>query len=52
MAEPGWPASEVTQEHLQNLICQGYMTAEELATGLVPVDSAFLALAGDTLWRA
>jgi hypothetical protein len=40
MAELSWPASEVTQEHLQNLISQGYMTAMELATYLVPEDPA------------
>jgi hypothetical protein len=32
MAESGWPASEVTQEHLQNPVSQGYMTRAELAT--------------------
>jgi hypothetical protein len=46
MAESGWPASEVTQEHLQNLISQGYMTATELATRCVPEDPASPALAG------
>jgi hypothetical protein len=38
MAELGSPASLVTQEHLQNLISQGYMTAVELATYRVPKD--------------
>jgi hypothetical protein len=46
MVESIWPTSEVTQERLQNLINQGYMIAEELATCLVPVDPAFPALAG------
>jgi hypothetical protein len=46
MAELSWPASEVTQEHLQNLISQGYMTAAELATCLVPEDPASPTLAG------
>jgi hypothetical protein len=32
MAELGWTRSEVTQEHLQNLMSQGYMTIVELAT--------------------
>jgi hypothetical protein len=41
MAELGWTTSEVTQEHLQNLISQGYMTATELATCHVPKDPAF-----------
>jgi hypothetical protein len=27
MVEQGWIASEVTQEHLQNLVSQGYMMA-------------------------
>jgi hypothetical protein len=40
MAELGWPMSEVTQEHLQNLVSQGYMAAVELATHCVPEDSA------------
>jgi hypothetical protein len=46
MAESSWPTSEVTQEHLQNLISQGYMMAEELAAYLVPVDPAFSVLTG------
>jgi hypothetical protein len=32
MAKSGWPTSEVTQEHLQNLVSQGYMTVAELDT--------------------
>jgi hypothetical protein len=40
MAEMSWPAPEVTQEHLQNLVSQGYMTAAELATYRVPEDPA------------
>jgi hypothetical protein len=32
MAESSWPASKVRQEHLQNLMSQGYMTVVELAT--------------------
>jgi hypothetical protein len=46
MAESSWPTSEVTQEHLQNLISQGYMTAVELATCHVPEDLASLAPVG------
>jgi hypothetical protein len=38
MAEMGWPASEITQEHLQNLVSQGYWTVAELATCHVPTD--------------
>jgi hypothetical protein len=40
MAEMGWLTSEVMQEHLQNLISQGYMIAVELATGRVLEDLA------------
>jgi hypothetical protein len=40
MAESCWPVSEVTQEHLQNLTSQGYMTTTELATCHVPEDPA------------
>jgi hypothetical protein len=40
MVESGWTASEVTQEHLQNLVSQGLMTAAELATCRVPKDPA------------
>jgi hypothetical protein len=38
MAELGCSASMVMQEHLQNLMSQGYMTAAELATCRVPKD--------------
>jgi hypothetical protein len=34
------------QEHLQNLMSQGYMTVAELATGCVPEDPASPALVG------
>jgi ribulose bisphosphate carboxylase small subunit len=40
MAELGWIASEVTEEHLQNLVSQGYIMAMELATCRVPEDPA------------
>jgi hypothetical protein len=40
MTESGWPASEIMQEHLQNLVSLGYMTATERATCRVPVDHA------------
>jgi hypothetical protein len=40
MAESGWPMSEVTQEHQQNLVSQEYMTMTELATYRVPEDPA------------
>jgi hypothetical protein len=38
MAELSWPASEVMQDHLQNLVSQGYMITEELATCCVAED--------------
>jgi hypothetical protein len=38
--------SEVMQEHLQKLMSQGFMTAAELATFLVPKDPASPAPAG------
>jgi hypothetical protein len=40
MVELGWPTSEVTQEHMQNLVSYGYMTTAELATFRVPNDPA------------
>jgi hypothetical protein len=40
MVELGWSVSEVTQEHMQNLISQGYMMAAELMTCHVPEDPA------------
>jgi hypothetical protein len=40
MAELGWSVSEVTQEHLKNLMGQGYMIATELATCRVPENPA------------
>jgi hypothetical protein len=46
MIESGWTASVVMQEHLQNLVSQGYMIAAELATCRVPEDPASPALAG------
>jgi hypothetical protein len=49
MVESSWPASVVTQVHLQNLMSQGYMTVTELATCRVPEDPAPL---GDTSWHA
>jgi hypothetical protein len=38
MVELGWTASEVMQEHLQNIVSQGYMTVMELATCCKPED--------------
>jgi hypothetical protein len=38
MAESSCPASEVMQEHLQNLMSQRFMTAAELATYRVSED--------------
>jgi hypothetical protein len=46
MEESSWPASEVTQEHLQNLMSQGYMTAMELATYRVPEDPSSTPVGG------
>jgi hypothetical protein len=40
MAEMGWTVSDVTQEHLQKLVSQGYMMVAELATCRVPEDPA------------
>jgi hypothetical protein len=44
MVELGWTMSEVTQEHLQNLMSQGYMIAVELATCRVLEDPTSPAL--------
>jgi hypothetical protein len=46
MAELGWSASEATEEHQQNHMSQGYMTAVELATCHVPEDPASPVLTG------
>jgi hypothetical protein len=46
MAESSWNVSEVTQEHVQYLVCQGLMATAELATNRVPVDPASPALVG------
>jgi hypothetical protein len=43
MAGSSWPASEVTQDYLQNLISKGCMIAVELATYLVPAGPESLA---------
>jgi hypothetical protein len=40
MVELGWSASEVTQDYLQNLVSQGYMTASKHVTCHVPEDPA------------
>jgi hypothetical protein len=40
MAELGWTASKVMQEHLQNLVSWGYMMAAELVTCRVLEDPA------------
>jgi hypothetical protein len=40
MVELGWIPSEVTQEHLQNLVSQVFMMAAELMTCHVPEDLA------------
>jgi hypothetical protein len=46
MVELGWTMLEVTQEHQQNLMSQGYMTAVELATYRVSEDPTSPAPAG------
>jgi hypothetical protein len=46
MVELGWTTSEVMQEHLQNIVCQGYMMAMELATCRKPEDPASPVQAG------
>jgi hypothetical protein len=38
MVELGWSTSDTMQEHLQNLVSQGYITAAELATSYMPKD--------------
>jgi hypothetical protein len=38
MVEQIWTPSKVTQEHLQNLMSQGFMMAAELVTYRVPED--------------
>jgi hypothetical protein len=43
MAELGWTTLVVTQEHLQNLASQAYMTAAELATYHVHQDPTCMA---------
>jgi hypothetical protein len=46
MDELGWTMSEVTHEHLQNLMSQGHMMAAELTTCRVLEDPASPILAG------
>jgi hypothetical protein len=46
MAELAWTTLEVMQEHLQNLVSQGYMMIVELATCRVPEDPASPVQAG------
>jgi hypothetical protein len=46
MEDLSWPASEVMQEHLENLLSWGNMAAAELATYLVPMDLASPASVG------
>jgi hypothetical protein len=46
MVELSWPTSEVIQEHLQNLVSQGYMTAAELANCRIHADPTSPAPAG------
>jgi hypothetical protein len=46
MLESSWPTSEIAQEHLKNLISQGYMTMTELATSHVLKDPPSFVLVG------
>jgi hypothetical protein len=46
MVESSWPTSDVTQEHLQNLVSQGHQIVAELASCHVPVDPASPSLVG------
>jgi hypothetical protein len=46
VVEQGWILSEVTQEHLQNLVSQGFMMVADLATCHVPKDPTSPILAG------
>jgi hypothetical protein len=46
MEELGWSMSEATQENLQNLMSQRYMTMVELVTCRVPKDPASLVPTG------
>jgi hypothetical protein len=46
MAVSSCPGLEVMQEHLQNLVCQGYMAAAKLVTCHVPEDPVSPAPAG------
>jgi hypothetical protein len=46
MVELAWTTSEFMQEHLQNLVSQGYMMALELATCRVTEDPASPILGG------
>jgi hypothetical protein len=46
VVEQGWILLEVTQEHLQDLVSQGFMMVAELATCHVPKDPASPILAG------
>jgi hypothetical protein len=46
MVGQGWIASEATQEHLQNLVSQGYITTAELVTCHMPNDPSSPVLAG------
>jgi hypothetical protein len=46
MAELSWPTSEVTKEHLQNIVSQGYMIVAELATCRVSDDPTSPVLVG------
>jgi hypothetical protein len=38
MVELSWSVLEITKEHLENLVSQGYMTVAELASYYVLVD--------------
>jgi hypothetical protein len=52
MAELGWTTSEVMQEHLQNLVSQGYMMAVDLSACRLLEDLIAPIQAGDMSWHA
>jgi hypothetical protein len=52
MVELDWTVSKVTQEHLQNLVSQGYMTVAELTTCRMPKDPSSSFRRGDMSWHA
>jgi hypothetical protein len=52
MVEQGWVASEVMQDHLENLMSLRFMTVVELVTRHMPEGPTSPMPAGDTSWHA